>query len=184
MSSTPMVVGLDLSMTSTGVATIDELGQIVTLTEKSKGSRTDDLPTRRRRLRELADRIVAHTPGARLVAVEGPSFASTGSGTHDRSGLWWLVVDSLMAAGTPVVIVPPATRMIYAAGAGNAGKDKVLASVVRRYFDVEVGGNDEADALVIAAIAARLIGRPVEESMPQSHLRAMAKLSLPAATAA
>lgn len=179
-STFPFVVGLDLSMTSTGVCRIGhDLGATVAR-EKSKGSRDDSLATRRARLRELADRVVAHAVGADLVAVEGPSFASSGAGTHDRSGLWWLVVDGLHAHGLPVLEVPPSSRMTYATGKGNAGKDEVLAAVIRRYWGVTVTGNDEADALAIAAMGARLMGRPIEASLPQTHLRALTKLTLPA----
>lgn len=180
MTITPLVVGLDLSMTSTGVCRIGR-DLVTTVTrEKSKGSRDDSLAARRARLRELADRVVAHAVGADLVAVEGPSFASSGAGTHDRSGLWWLIVDGLHAHDLPVLEVPPASRMIYATGKGNAGKDEVLAAVIRRYWGVTVAGNDEADALAIAAAAARLYGSPIEDSLPQTHLRALAKLTLPA----
>ena len=74
---------------------------------------------------------------------------------------------------------PPTSRATYATGKDNAGKDAVLAAVVRRYPDVDVTGNDEADALVMAAMGARLLGHPLEDSLPQSHLRALAGLELP-----
>ena len=32
------------------------------------------------------------------------------------------------------------------------------------------------DALVLAAIGARLLGEPIEDSLPASHLRALTKL--------
>lgn len=181
MTTTPFVVGLDLSMTATGVALVDRMLGARTLLEKSKGTRADDIPTRRARLRDLADRILAHTAGADLVAIEQPAYSqAAGAGSHDRSGLWWLVVDGLVDAGLPVVQVSPSSRPTYATGKGNAGKDAVIIAVTRRYWGVDVTDNNEADALVLAAMGARLMGRPIEDSLPQSHLRAMDKLALPA----
>ena len=96
---------------------------------------------------------------------------------HDRSGLWWMTVDMIAARGLGFpLVVPPTVRAKYATGKGNAGKDEVLAAVIRRYPAAQVNNNDEADALVIAAIAARLGGDPIEESLPVAHLDALKTL--------
>lgn len=184
MSTDPFVVGLDLSMTSTGVCRIGHDLCAVTERVKSKGTWADTLLVRQARLADLAGRILARTTGATLVTVESPAFSRAGAGTHDRSGLWWMVVSSLISDGVPLIEISPSTRPTYATGKGNAGKDEVLAAVVRRYLDVDVAGNDEADALVLAAMGARLMGRPIEASLPLSHLRALDKLSLPEGLAA
>jgi crossover junction endodeoxyribonuclease RuvC len=76
-------------------------------------------------------------------------------------------------------VVPPATLKTYATGKGNASKDAVLAAVVKRYPGWAVTGNDVADAVVLMAMGARLLGHPLESSLPQSHLRALDKLTLP-----
>ena len=79
----------------------------------------------------------------------------------------------------PILTVPPPTRAMFATGRGNAGKDEVLAAAIRRYPAWGIAGNDIADATVLAAIGARLLGHPLEESLPQTHLRALNKLALP-----
>lgn len=76
----------------------------------------------------------------------------------------------------PIVIITPSQRAKYATGKGNASKDAVLLAVARRYPTVEVTDNNEADALVLAAMIARLAGRPIETSLPQTHLDALAKV--------
>lgn len=54
MSATPpFVVGLDLSLTSTGVALIAHDLSVRTVLEKSKGTRADTITARRARLRDL-----------------------------------------------------------------------------------------------------------------------------------
>jgi crossover junction endodeoxyribonuclease RuvC len=115
---------------------------------------------------------------ADLVVVEGPSYASTSPHTHDRAGLWWLVVGRLLNCGHRVAIAPPSSRAKYGTGKGNAGKDLVLASVVRRYPDVEVTGNDEADALLLAAMGARRLGAPIDD-LPKTHLAALSGVAWP-----
>lgn len=95
---------------------------------------------------------------------------------HDRSGLWWLVVAQLQV---PVMEVPPSIRMKYATGKGQAQKDDVLTFVLRRYPEIEFRGNDQADALVLAAIGRRVMQAPIEEFLPQSHLDALNKVRLP-----
>jgi crossover junction endodeoxyribonuclease RuvC len=54
--------------------------------------------------------------------------------------------------------------------------------VIRRYPDVDVDGNDVADALVLAAIGCRHLGSPLEESLPANHLAAMNKIRWPERT--
>lgn len=181
-----VVIGLDLSLTSTGIAGVRSPGSPGTISAmvtcvKSKGSVAATLDDRARRLDALAAEITGQVVDVHpdLVLVEGPSYGSQTGSQHDRSGLWWIVVMGLRELGYQVVEVPPSCRMKYATGKGNAAKDAVLAAVVRRYAGVEVTGNDEADALVLAAMGARWLGHPIEDSLPQTHLAAMAKVQWP-----
>lgn len=188
---TPLVVaGLDLSLASTGLAEIrwgdpdaPHSTNVTTRRLQSKGTADASLPDRHRRVHRLAGQIVEWAAGADLVVIEGPApgaAASRGSHAHDRSGLWWIVVDLLVSEYSSVVVeVPPSNRCKYACGKGRADKDIVLAAVVRRYPDVEVTGNDVADALVLAAMGARHLGHPIEASLPQTHLDALTKIRWP-----
>lgn len=186
------VVALDLSLSSTGAARVDFTPQPlgpegITVTLQRVQSKPPPIPAGRKhptlaqtsiRLRKLAQQIVALAVGADLVLVEGPSFGSSGAGTWDRAGLWWLVVGRLTGAGLQVVLIPPSNVKTYALGKGNGpgtDKDAVLAATVRRYLDLaEVTGNDVADALIMAAMGCRWIGQPIEPTpMPNSHTRAL-----------
>lgn len=177
------VVGLDLSLTCTGVARITNReyeGTTVQVTRvTSKPTRDPSLADRSRRLRRLAADVVTLAAGADLVLVEGPSYASNTGSAHDRAGLWWLIVGRLTGAGLNVVEVPPSSLKTYATGKGNAGKDDVLSAVVRRYPSVTFNGNDEADALVLAAMGARFAGFPIEPGagLPLTHTRGMTRIA-------
>lgn len=167
----PTFVGLDLSLTSTGIAIIRS-DQITVRRVTSKGRKDATYAEKAERLAAHIDAIVHEIPtgAATHVAVEGPSFASTGSAAHILGGLWWGVRLELLH--TDVTVVSPSTVKKYATGKGNAGKDEVLAAVVRRYPQVAVTGNDEADALVLAAIAARIGGWPIDINLPVAQVQA------------
>jgi len=175
---TPIYVGLDLSLTSTGVAIIhDGHATVQRITSKPvKDATTADQADR---LRGIVTRILLAIPDTAYtkVAVEGPSFGSTGTAAHILGGLWWLVRVALENADLDTIIASPGTVKRYATGNGNAPKDHVLAAVVRRYPDVNVTGNDEADALVLAAIAARHDGHPFEDSLPLAQIAAAAAVT-------
>lgn len=170
-----IVIGLDLSMASTGVARIAD--GTVQLTRVQSKPTDSSINARSTRLRTIAMQVTALCAGADLVIVEGPSFGSTGAGTWDRAGLWWLIVARLTGTGLRVADVPPSNVKMYALGKGggkDAGKDNVLAAVIHRYQDlVQVTGNDVADALILAAMGARHLGHPIENDIPATHLRAL-----------
>lgn len=171
------VAAFDLSLTSTGVAVVEHgrLASVDRLQPKGKVGR--GYP----RLRHIRSTVldVATLVPADVVAVEGPAFGAQGDAYHQLAGLWWLVTEALHATGIPLVVVPPATVKTFATGKGNAGKDLVLAAAVRRFVDVPIDGNDQADAAWIAALVAHHYGTSVV-SVPEINLRALAKVEFPA----
>lgn len=176
------VIGIDPSLTATGVAIVatDETPAVGCITSKPDG---DTITDRLDRITVAARTITEHAIRPRVVdlaVIEAPAYASRSGQQHDRSGLWWAIVRRLHGMGVPVMAVPPTSRAKYATGRGNAGKDQVVAAVVRRYPDADVNDNNEADALVLAAIGARWLGYPIESSLPVGHLAAMVKLHAPA----
>lgn len=167
----PTVAGLDLSLTSTGVAKVLPGGKMW----------ADRIQPGRRsgheRLQYLANEIMLYVAGADLVVVEGPSYGSAAGqrGHHERAGLWWHITYMLWIAGLGTAIAPPACLKRYATGKGNAAKDLVLAAAIRRYPAAELDGNDQADALILAAMGADHLGHPPAE-VPQAQRTALAKV--------
>jgi crossover junction endodeoxyribonuclease RuvC len=184
-SAVTAVVGLDLSLTATGIAT--PYGGVSTVT--SKGHAGASLPVRHVRLRAVSTHVMRKiTDGTSptedtLIVVEAPAFDSRTGHQHDRSGLWWMVVDDLLAWGHSVVEVTTGGLKKYATGRGNAGKDEVLAAVIRRYPDVEVSNNNEADALVLRAMGCDWLGEPLAE-VPKANRAALDKVVWPEAVTA
>ena len=160
------VVGLDLSLTSTGYATATRTARL-----RPKAVKDDaGLPSRIARLRwvrrAILQELVADLPT--LVVVEGPSHGSTGGHEHERGGLWWSVLDVVEDAGIAVMVATPTMIKKYATGKGNADKDLVLTQTVRRFPWFE-GGNDESDALWACAMGHAHLGEPLVELPPANQ---------------
>lgn len=172
-----VVVGLDLSLTSTGIAIADDNGG------RTRTIRTAKL-TDTRRLRTIVDDVIltCFEEQPALVVIEGPSYGSTGGMQHERGGLWWMVAEALDDRGYARAVMTPTALKKYATGSGSASKDAVLIATCRRFpgFD---GDNNAADALWLAAAGADHLGCPLVH-MPAVNRSALAKVQWPTAVTA
>ena len=181
------VLGIDPSLTATGLALIDTDDRLVvdTWTITTKGHRDDSIRQRLNRIEDIAGQITLVE--ADYHVIEYPTLSQGRQGGHlDRHGLWWLTVSALRANapdGGRLAVVPASTRARYATGKGNAGKDTVLLEVARRYPHARPANNNEADALILAAMGARHLGAPIDD-LPKTHLAAMDAVQWPGKRAA
>lgn len=166
----PKVLGLDLSLTSPGLA---GNGWADTLKPPAKLRGVERMGWIRG---AITDRYLT---GVALVVVEGPSYGNQAgqSGHHERAGLWWLIRYTLHRRAVPVAVVSPASLKMYATGRGNAGKDDVLREVTRR-FDWFQGDNNAADATILHTMGADHLGHP-PVGMPKTNRNALAKCDWP-----
>lgn len=178
MAARPVIAGLDLSLTATGIAVFTD-GATRTALVRSGGTRQDSWLQRHDRIRGLVEKIAGHVPPGALVAIE--AYGSTTGSVTDRAALWWMTFGALRDIGCTIVPIPPTVRAKYATGKGNAGKDVVLAAAVRRYPHIDINTNDEADAVILMAIGCRLIGAPIDDPLPVLQLAALNNLHLPEA---
>jgi crossover junction endodeoxyribonuclease RuvC len=171
-------IGLDLSLTSTGIAIGDDTRVI-----DAKGLSG---PERLIRLRNrITDAIVQRrdevglTP---LVLVEGYSFASRNSHAHALGELGGIVRVELWEADIPYVEVAPTVRAKFATGRGNAGKSEVVSAVSARTGIIwdGAGNEDRCDAWVLQEIGLAQLGRARHE-WPTGHLAALDKIVWPLA---
>lgn len=186
----PVIVGIDLSLGQTGIAI--NLGprkndhDMVALTHfiKSKPAKADDRYVAKlarfnlihRGIWDFLEQIIQPWDGTVHIFLEGPAYQSKGSSGHDIAGNWWIFFDSLQGEGATVKVVPPSNVKQYATGKGNASKDTVMASAIRRYLDIDIPNNDVADAVVLMALGSRYLGVPIEDDMPKLNLKALDKL--------
>jgi hypothetical protein len=174
----PTVIGLDLSLTGTGVASSIGWSRPLRPAAAMRGHF---------RLHWIRSEILEAIPAdVALVVLEGPSYGNQGSqrqsGHHERAGLWWLVAHALWKRDIAYAVASPASRAKYATGKGNAAKADVVREVSRR-FAWFAGGEDEADASVLAAMGADWLGHPIA-AMPQTHRKALDAVRWPDALSA
>lgn len=175
VSTTPRVVGLDMSLTATGIAS--SLGWCRCV-GRSKIT-TAPLLVRMAAVGELVDAILRHTGSPDLVVVEVPAFSRSGGGALERDALWWLVVRALIGRGIPVAEVFNQQRMRYATGRGRADKGAIVDAVARRWPMFDTGGNNDlADAAVLAAMGVDHLGHPMAV-VPMSHRMALTGVRWP-----
>ena len=165
------IAGLDLSLTSTGVALIQPGGPVSV-------HRIQPPPAAKaavhERLKFLYTGVRQLVHGATNITVEGPSFGSP-QRQHLMGGMWWVVMHVLYLDNpdAEVVVVQPTTLKVYATGRGNKlEKDEVAIQVARRYPDADIRNHDMADAWVLAAMTADHLGCPLTE-LPKTHRRAL-----------
>ena len=166
------IIGIDPSLTATGIATIDTAtGSIecTTIETKTAGENIYARLGRIKHIRRYVTEAIYNT-NAECIVIEAPSYGSKGAGTWERAGLWWLTVAAITEQDWGRLIeVPPAVRCKYATGRGNADKDVVMISAVRRYPHAPIEDNNQADAVILAAIGARLTGHPIDD-LPKANL--------------
>ena len=165
-----IVVGLDVSLTRTGVCVIDtELRQIVLATRVASPSTGPALLARRSRIRKCVDGVLMFIPPhTDLVVLEQPLPPVGGKAglQIERGGAYWMLVDQL-APRTALVEVHPRTRAKFATGNGNASKDDVVAAMRAAFPDARIADDNVADAVALAAAGARWLGAPLMELSPK-----------------
>jgi len=169
-----IVLGLDPSLTNTGIAILED-GQPLYLTSTGlAGHNADTYRDRSRRIRALCQRILQHLAGPLelgidLAVIEGPAFSRHTGASFDRSGLWHGLYASLDARNVPTAVVTPTTRSKWATGHGRADKTAVLAAVRAWWPQLAIANHDQADALVLAAIGAHHHGDPMPFQVKPRH---------------
>lgn len=160
------VVGLDLSLTSTGLS--DGRSTFVIQTKPS-----EVLEARLGRLVQGAMDFVLWSPEGRhqrladLVVIEGASYGSKGSGVEQLSALRLMVRHRLWKRGVPFALISPSTLKTYTTGNGRASKPEMVAAVDARHgtdfaaVKLAHGRYDMADALGLAAMGYDHVGRPL-----------------------
>lgn len=183
----PRFLGIDSSLTSSGMARIEvnvvnpfegavEPPVIDVWRIESRASRDKTATAMSNRITEIVNAMEPHIRAVEAVALEGLSGGIQGSAAQVLPWLWGRIVDTCVATATPVLIIPPALRCTYATGKGNASKDGVMAMAIRKWPQVDITGNDEADALVLAAILSRGRGVPVDDFPEAQTNKVLAKL--------
>lgn len=157
-----IAVGIDPSLTCTGVAVADVDRDAWRTGRARTEAGAETLPLVRRRMRLALARTLELVPGKFDVCViEKPSEHSQYGKHNERVGLYWFLVDQLLPRGL-VVPVGPTGRAKYATGDGWSKKPAVLEAVRLSMPHVMVPDHNVADAVALALMGARYLRRPLD----------------------
>lgn len=177
----PRVVGIDTSLTATGLASSEGWCRVIGYEDKKRPITKLPHLVRLVQMRRVLDAVVEAIGTPDLAVIEGAALSRAGGGAHERGWLWWRVYEYLVDAGIPVGQMSPNHRIHYATGKGTGQKTVVVDAVARRWSDWETGGNDNAaDAVVLMAAGRDWLDHAVAE-VPKIHRTALGKAVWPEA---
>lgn len=162
-----VVIGIDPSLTATGVAHDDKSWTITT--------KAGD-PNRLQHIYQRVNATAASTWGNGLAVLEDLPTHAHGAGlTGMAQGVIRL---ALINCGLPYVTIPAATLKKYATGKGNATKADMRMAWFQRAGD-DVRDDNQVDALWLRQIGLTLLDDPAAIPMPKANRDALAKVELP-----
>lgn len=157
-------VGVDLSLTSTGICS---LGSPSIISTKSRGTE---------RLFHISTQILNYCINIKscFVLIEGYSFASRNSQAHSIGELGGCVRMKLWESGIGFVEIPPTCRAKFATGRGNAGKGEVISSISAKTGIVwsGSGADDMCDAWVLEEMGLAKVGKS-KYDWPSNNMSAL-----------
>ena len=166
------VLALDLSLTATGVA--DTAGDLDTIRPHTKGDqRLTEITTR------VTDAIYTSPDRPQLVVIEDLPHGIRNAAAGALGMVHGAVRYQLQSHELPYLTVPPATLKTLATGRGNAKKPDMRMDLFKR-TGLDVPDDNQVDAWWLRVLGRLLAGHVVFDTpLPQTHLRALTKLTLP-----
>ncbi len=178
------VVGLDLSLTSTGMS--DGFAHVVCQpqTDESLEWRMARIVTRLEAF--LYEDGYRNAPD--LVMIEAGAFSrgAQSASAEILAGLRQVVRQQLYGLGIPFAMVTPTGLKAYTAGNGRATKQQMVAAIHDRHgvdlngWKVKDGRYDVADALALAAMGYQYLGSPLATFGPPPPLANIRAVKWPA----
>lgn len=161
------VLGLDISLTSTGCSMAGETWIISTDT---RGAERLSIISN-----EIANIVFANPID--VVVIEGYSFASRNSQAHSIGELGGAVRMRIWERGVPYIDIPPTCRAKFATGKGNAGKNEVISAISAKTGIVwsGAGADDRCDAWILEQMALSKVGESTYE-WPAINMSALEKV--------
>jgi Holliday junction resolvasome RuvABC endonuclease subunit len=144
------ILGIDLSLTSTGISVNGETG---TITTQAKGAERLSIISL-----AILDAVIDNS--IEIVAIEGYSFASRNSQAFSIGELGGVVRTRLWERNIPFVDIPPTCRAKFATGRGNAAKTEVMSSISAKTGMIFAGkgADDMCDAWILEEMCRTVIG--------------------------
>ncbi len=161
------LLGLDLSLTSTGFCIDGQTGIISTGlngVERLEAVRDD-----------VKNLLVSNK--IECVLLEGYSFASRSGQAFSIGELGGVIRVAIYESGISLVEIPPTCRAKFATGKGNASKNEVISAVSARTGIVwgNPGADDKCDAWILEEMGLAYLGES-RYAWPEINLSALEKI--------
>ena len=158
-------VGLDLSLTATGVVavsngTVDQQ-QLIKTKPPANSSYTTEVIRIKYIVEQIRTGILLAAPS--LVAIEGMAFmVRNATALVQLSGLNYMVRSMLVDLDIPFIIVAPPSLKKFVTGSGKAQKDQMMLETYKRW-NVTFMDNNLCDAHGLAQLASAAMGEKTIE---------------------
>lgn len=159
-----MIIGLDLSLTATGIALPSGSTHVVRSKEKGDA-----------RLVRIRDAVRAAARDADLAVIEDLPVHAYAAGTTGM--VHGVVRTALMDMGVPYALIPPATLKAFATGRGNADKAEMM-NAARAWSGVRFTDDNAADAAWLRWAGMDWCGAPAF-ALPDAQRDRLAKAKWP-----
>lgn len=150
-----MILGIDQSLTATGIVAISDKGIVHSETLRPKKMRgLKRLAFIKQHILHVVQTLKPHT-----VVFEGYAMGIRGGKVFDLGELGG-ILKLAVAENHPsigIYVIPPKTLKKFFTGSGNADKDRMKLALVDNY-SIEMYDNDQVDALALALAGMVLIG--------------------------
>lgn len=166
------VVGLDLSLTGTGVACCGDTRTIKSDAKLPIEPRVDCI------LSDLFSAVdTLSNESASLFVIEGLAFASKTGKVAERAFLHHEVRYQLWKSGKKFVIVPPNTLKLFVSGKGNSDKDTMVIATTKLWPEFGAKNNNESDAVGLYQMGVTYcMGKPLGTDVPALNRKALDKV--------
>lgn len=150
------IIGLDLSLTGTGVA-LTEASEATVKTGFLMGAKLRGVERLFWYRTKIMEWVTGPPTQTTLVVIEGYSFGSRNSQAHSLGELGGVIRLACATAGHTMVRVPPGTLKKFVTGKGNATKPEMAVGLFKRW-GIEKADDNEADAAALALYGRALTG--------------------------
>lgn len=175
----PRILGIDTSLTKTGLALIDlavwppsdtpaehpVAHSVQVATVGAPGPTANKSKARMvYRVNTLIDRIedcFRDEDRPDHVGIENLAFAAKGENSWVLPWIFGRTLELCVKYDVPMTVVSTGSRAKFAAGKGNASKDQVLAAAIKLFPEAGITDNNEGDAAIVGAVVCQALGMPI-----------------------
>lgn len=171
------VLGVDASLTATGLCRVDiePIGDPVNQPAIIEVCTLSTFKPRLKTKREYSVRVshvIEQVEGAfedvDLVVMEDLAYGAKGEAVWVLPWIFGRIIDLCEKHDKELIVASTSQVKMYATGKGNTKKEICVLATAQRFPAINIADNNQADALICAAIGCRHRGVPFDP-MPKAH---------------